>query len=82
MKLNARAQRANPVIMTGIESSKIRRRPIRSIRLNATTVSKKLVKAMDKEAKVGASKPTRANMVAEKYIKEFLRSPESVKRAI
>lgn len=50
---------------------RMRRRPIRSIRVNATRVLVKLVMAIEREVRVGEEKPIREKIVAEKYIREF-----------
>ena len=70
-KTKARAQRNRPKTMIGIERRRIRRRPMRSIEWKATSVKTKFVEAMEREVKVGERKPTRAKMVAEKYMREF-----------
>ena len=64
-------QESKPVTMMGIETSRIRRRPIRSTRTNATSVEMKLVTAMDRDVRVGEENPRSAKIVAEKYIREF-----------
>lgn len=55
--------------MNGIDRRRIRRRPTRSMLRKATKVKMKFVMAMEREANVGEVKPTRAKMVAEKYLK-------------
>jgi hypothetical protein len=57
--------------MTGTDQSKIRRRPMRSMAWKAMSVKKKFVRAIERDVSVGEWKPTRRNIVAEKYIKEF-----------
>lgn len=71
MNLNATAHSTNPATMTGTLQSKIRLRPTRSMKANATSVKRKFVIAMDKEVSIGERKPTSAKMEAEKYIREF-----------
>ena len=71
MRLKAMAQRSRPTTMIGIEKRRIRRRPTRSMRRRAKIVKTKFVAAIESDGSVGAVKPTRAKIVAEKYIKEF-----------
>lgn len=71
MNRNARAHASRPMTMKGIERRRILRRPMVSIKANATRVNTKFVRAMESEAPMGDVKPTSANMVAEKYMSEF-----------
>lgn len=64
-------QRSKPPIMMGRVERRIRRRPIRSIKVSAISVPRKLVMAMEREVSVGEENPMREKMVAEKYIREF-----------
>src|ERR1700760_3761 len=75
MKLKATLQMTRPTNINGILDSKIRRRPIVSIKANATSVNKKLVKATDSDVPIGEPKPTMSKIVALKYIKEL--NPQS-----
>ena len=70
-KKKATAQSKRLMIMMGMEYSSMRRRPTRSIRTRDRRVIPKFVTAIDSEARVGDEKPTSANMVAEKYMREF-----------
>lgn len=65
------AQRARPRTMIGTERRSIRRRPIRSMKWNVTRVKAKFVHAIVRDVRVGDVKPTRAKIVAEKYMREF-----------
>jgi hypothetical protein len=71
-KRNANALTARPRIMKGIERSRIRRRPMRSMLWKARRVARKFVRAMVRDVSVGEGKDRRAKIVAEKYINEFL----------
>jgi hypothetical protein len=71
MKRKARLQDKRPRTMKGIERRRMARRPTVSIILKATSVKMKLVRAMESEVNIGEVKPTRANIVAEKYMREF-----------
>lgn len=71
MKMKPTLQSRRPKAMIGIEERRIRLRPMRSIRNRAALVMMKLVTATDNDVNVGLANPRRANMVAEKYIKEF-----------
>ena len=68
---NAMAASRRPIAMMGRETRRMRRRPIMSMAEKASRVKRKLVEAMRRETAVGESKPTRLNIVAEKYINEF-----------
>ena len=57
--------------MKGIDHSRIRLLPTRSISCRATQVMTKLVNATDSAVRVGLSKPMMVKMVAAKYIREF-----------
>lgn len=46
----------------------MRRRPMRSMAWKATRVKAKFVTAMARAVRVGLRKPTRAKIVAEKYL--------------
>jgi hypothetical protein len=46
---------------------------MRSINKRATQVRKKLVRATEREVRVGEANPRIVKMVAEKYIREFYR---------
>ena len=65
------ATKRRPRIITGIESKRIRRRPMRSMRIIATRVKMKFVMATVSEVRVGEAKPRREKIVAEKYMREF-----------
>ncbi len=71
MKMNPILQSRRPVAIIGIEESRIRLRPIRSIRNRAAQVMMKFVIATVSDVSVGLAKPNSVNMVAEKYISEF-----------
>lgn len=71
MNKNATAHASRPRTMNGIERRRMLRRPTESINAKATSVKTKLVKAMESEVPIGDVKPTRAKMVAEKYMREF-----------
>lgn len=75
MKWKPMAQRIRPAIMIGIEIRRIRRRPMRSIRMRAAIVRTKFVQATEREVSVGEEKPRIVKMVAEKYINEFYCAP-------
>lgn len=66
-----KADKKRPIVMKGIEYSKMRLRPIRSIKTSASTVKAKFVAATVKEVSVGIENPSIVKIVAEKYIKEF-----------
>jgi len=68
---NANAERRSPRIIPGMERRRIRRRPMRSMRVNARTVKRRFVEAMSMLVAVGLVKPRREKMVAEKYMSEF-----------
>lgn len=70
-KVKASAQRRRPATITGMERSRMRRRPMRSIVWKAARVKAKFVRAMEREVRVGERNPTREKMVAEKYMREF-----------
>ena len=53
MEENAIAHIKSDIIMMGIEDSRMRRRPIRSISEKARSVNKKLVRATDIDVNVG-----------------------------
>lgn len=78
MKTNTTAQRARPRTMNGVERSRIRRRPMVSMRIKAMTVKRKFVPATEREVPIGDVKPTMAKMVAEKYMREFYKVAFSV----
>ena len=63
------------IIMMGIEDSRMRRRPIRSISEKARSVNKKLVRATDIDVNVGDENWRLAKIVAEKYMR--LLKPQS-----
>lgn len=71
MKWKPMEQRMRPRIIMGIEMRRMRRRPMRSMRMRAAQVRMKFVRATDKEVSVGEVKPRIVKMVAEKYIREF-----------
>ena len=71
MKEKPKADMSRPRIMKGSEYSRIRRRPMRSMSVRATSVKMKFVTATVSEVSVGLWKPTRVKIVAEKYIREF-----------
>lgn len=58
--------------MNGIEKSRIRRLPTRSILRKATKVKTKFVIATESDVSVGEVKPTNAKIVAEKYLENAL----------
>lgn len=60
-----------PTIINGIEYSRIRRRPTRSMSSRAPMVKMKLVVATVSDVSVGTENPSMVKMVAEKYINEF-----------
>jgi hypothetical protein len=68
-------QRSKPPIMMGRVERRIRRRPIRSMRVSAMRVQRKLVMAMEREVNVGEENPMKEKIVAEKYMREFWRLP-------
>ncbi len=71
MKPNVNEQAKSASAMTGIDSSRIRRRPRRSMSRREMMVKMKFVHATVREVRVGEAKPRRENRVAEKYISEF-----------
>ena len=60
-----------PNAMTGIDQSRMRLLPTRSISRRAPQVMRKFVSATDSEVNVGLSKPRTVKIVAEKYMREF-----------
>lgn len=64
--------------MTGIEERRMRRRPMRSMVHKAIRVKVKLVRAMERDVRVGDEKPRREKIVAEKYIREFWSGSEAL----
>ena len=66
MKTKPTAQRASPIAMIGTDRRRIKRRPTRSIKPNATQVMTKFVTATESEVRVGLVKPSIVKMVAEK----------------
>jgi hypothetical protein len=70
-KRKEKLQDKRPRTMKGIERRRVARRPTVSIVLKATSVKMKLVRAIESEANIGEVKPTRAKIVAEKYMSEF-----------
>jgi hypothetical protein len=71
METKAKEQERRPTTMKGMERRRMARRPTVSMAVKATRVKIKFVTAMEREVKTGEVKPTRAKIVAEKYIKEF-----------
>lgn len=71
MNINPTAQNRRPTAIIGMDQRRIRLRPARSMRLNATQVMMKLVTATESAVNVGLEKPTMVKIVAEKYIREF-----------
>lgn len=71
MKPKERLQSERPSTMTGTLSSRILRRPTRSMAWKAAMVKAKFVHAMERDVRVGEAKPQRLKIVAEKYIRAF-----------
>lgn len=71
MKWKPTEQKMRPTVIIGMERRRIRRRPMRSIRMRAAQVRMKFVRATEREVRVGEEKPRIVKMVAEKYISEF-----------
>jgi len=71
MKWNPALQNRRPIAIIGIDQSKIRRLPTRSMSTSAKQVMTKFVVATEREVNVGLEKPIMVNMVAEKYMREF-----------
>jgi hypothetical protein len=69
--MNPRLQRRRPNAMIGIDQSRIRLLPTRSISSRATQVMTRFVMATERLVSVGLSNPRIVKMVAEKYINEF-----------
>ena len=71
MKRKPTAQRTSPRAMMGIDHSRTRLLPTRSIKTRDAHVMIKLVEATESDVKVGLEKPRIVKIVAEKYIREF-----------
>lgn len=71
MNLKPMAQSNSPSVIIGIAQRRIRRRPIRSIKMRATQLMPKFVRATESDVRVGLAKPNILNIVAEKYMSEF-----------
>lgn len=71
MKWKVKAQQNRASAMNGMERSKMRRRPRRSMKRRETMVKRKFVVATESEVSVGVAKPRREKRVAEKYMREF-----------